>query len=57
MAHSLLLLVSWIHAVVKPIGEWFSVSVLGAFEELTKVNATIIMIATLCKPLSLSSKA
>jgi len=37
LARSLLLLVGWIHALITPIGEWFSVSVLGAFEELTKV--------------------
>lgn len=37
IASSFLLLVGWIRALLNPIGEWFSVSVLGAFEELTKV--------------------
>ncbi|KAL4536596.1 hypothetical protein Ndes2437B_g06008 [Nannochloris sp. 'desiccata'] len=36
IASSFLLLVGWIRALLNPIGEWFSVSVLGAFEELTK---------------------
>jgi hypothetical protein len=38
IAHSLLLLLGWIHALLTPLAEWFSVSVLGAFEEVTKVK-------------------
>ena len=34
---ALITLVSWAHGILKPIGEWIAVSVLGAFEEITKV--------------------
>lgn len=34
---ALITIVGWVHALLKPIGEWIAVSVLGAFEEITKV--------------------
>ena len=35
---SFIIVVGWLHALVRPVGEWVSVSVLGAFEEIIKVN-------------------
>lgn len=35
---TLILLIGFIHALLRPIGEWFNVSVLGAWEESIKVD-------------------
>ena len=32
------LIVGWAHALLKPVGEWFTVTVLGVWEETTKVR-------------------
>jgi hypothetical protein len=37
------LIVGWAHALLKPIGEWFTVTVLGVWEETTKVGFCIAM--------------
>ena len=38
MLAAVLAVLSWLHSLVMPIGEWISVNVLDAFEEITKVR-------------------
>lgn len=35
---ALLLVVGWLHELIKPIGEWISGSLLSSFEEVTRVR-------------------
>jgi len=42
------LIVGWAHALLKPIGEWFTVTVLGVWEETTKVGFYIGDVQVAC---------